>query len=198
MGHDYQNGVCTRCGEQEPSIPEFEDVADPTAYYYNAVYWAAGRGITSGTGPTTFSPNKECTRGQIVTFLWKAMGSPEPRSTYNPFTDVKTTDYFFKPVLWAKENGITSGKTDTTFAPGAPCTRGQIVNFLWKSIGSPEPVSTSNPFTDVKPSDYFFKPVLWAKENGITSGTSATTFSPGKTCTRAQAMTFLWNANGKP
>ena len=172
----------------------YSDVSDPSAYYYDAVYWAAGQGITSGTSPTTFSPGRECTRGQIVTFLWKAMGSPYPFLDNNPFTDVKSTDYFYQAVLWAKKNGITSGTSETTFSPGKPCTRGQIVTFLWKALGSPEPGSLNNPFTDVKSTDYFFKAVLWAKENGITSGTGATTFSPGKTCTRAQAMTFLWNA----
>ncbi len=176
----------------------FEDVADSSAYYYHPVYWAAGKGVTSGTSPTTFSPGRDCTRGQIVTFLWKAMGSPEPNSAENPFTDVKEGDYFYKPVLWAKENGITSGTSATTFSPGKPCTRGQIVTFLWIAKGRPEPVLTENPFTDVKTEDYFFKPVLWAKENGITSGTSDTTFSPSRTCTRAQAMTFLWIASGRP
>ena len=173
---------------------EFEDVSDPSAYYYEPVYWAASRGVTSGTSPTTFSPGKDCTRGQIVTFLWKAMGSPEPRSTDNPFTDVKPSDYFYKPVLWAMENGVTAGTSATTFSPGKACTRGQIVTFLWKAMRSPTLKDTSNPFTDVKPSDYFYNPVLWAKESGVTSGTSATTFSPGKTCTRAQAMTFLYKA----
>ncbi len=196
LGHYYVNDICIRCGEKKPI--EFDDVADPSAYYYKAVYWAAGEGITSGTSSTTFSPGNNCTRGQIVTFLWKTMGSPEPNSTENPFTDVKMTDYFYKPVLWAKENSITSGKTATTFEPSSPCTRGQIVTFLWKAIGSPEPSTTENPFTDVKTSDYFYKPVLWAKENGVTSGTGAATFSPGKTCTRAQAMTFLWIASGRP
>ena len=194
LGHSYVNGVCTRCGEKEISTMEFEDVSDPSAYYYEPVYWAASRGVTSGTSPTTFSPGKDCTRGQIVTFLWKAMGSPEPRSTDNPFTDVKPSDYFYKPVLWAKENGVTAGTSATTFSPGKGCTRGQIVTFLWKAMRSPGPRDTSNPFTDVKPSDYFYNPVLWAKESGVTSGTSATTFSPGKTCTRAQAMTFLYKA----
>ncbi|MBQ9663308.1 MAG: leucine-rich repeat protein [Oscillospiraceae bacterium] len=172
----------------------FCDVADFTTYYYDPVYWAAAKGITSGTSATNFSPTRTCTRGQIVTFLWKALGSPEPSTASNPFTDVKTTDYYYKPVLWAKEKGITSGTSATTFSPGNPCTRGQIVTFLWKALGSPEPSTTSNPFIDVKTTDYFFKPVLWAKENSITSGTSTTTFGPGNSCTRAQAMTFLYKA----
>ena len=176
----------------------FEDVSDPSAYYYTPVYWAVDRGITAGTSPTTFSPGRACTRGQIVTFLWKALGSPEPTSYENPFTDVSSTDYFYKPVLWAKENGVTSGTSKTTFSPGKSCTRGQIVTFLWKALNSPEPSSTNNPFTDVKESDYFCKPVLWAKENSITSGTSATNFSPGNSCTRGQAMTFLYKAINLP
>ena len=176
----------------------FTDVADPAAYYFSAVYWAYKNGVTSGTSATTFSPGKSCTRGQIVTFLWKALGSPEPSSMDNPFTDVKESDYFYKPVLWAKENGVTAGKTPTTFGPGLPCTRGQIVTFLWKALGSPEPSSTNNPFTDVKTGDYFYKPVLWAKEKGITSGTSATTFGPGTPCPRGQSMTFLWISKGRP
>ena len=176
----------------------FTDVYDSNAYFYQPVYWAFDNGITAGTSLRTFSPGNNCTRGQIVTFLWKAMGSPEPSSTENPFSDVTESDYYYKPVLWAKEKGVTSGTSAKTFSPGKPCTRGQIVTFLWKAMGSPEPSSTSNPFKDVKASDYFYKPVLWAKENGITSGTSKTAFSPGNTCTRAQAMTFLWIANGRP
>ena len=176
----------------------FDDVADSTAYFYSPVYWAVDNGVTAGTSPTTFSPGNSCTRGQIVTFLWKAMGSPEPGSLNNPFTDVKERDYFYKPVLWARERGITSGKTATTFAPTAPCTRGQIVTFLWIAKGRPTPTDMSNPFTDVSASDYFYRPVLWARENGITSGTGAVTFSPGKTCTRAQAMTFLHKACSLP
>ena len=184
-------------GEEQITIPVivmFWDVADSEQYFFNPVYWAVEKGVTAGTNPVTFSPGKTCTRGQIVTFLWKALGSPELTSTDNPFTDVKTTDYFYKPVLWAKEKGITAGTSATTFSPGNACTRGQIVTFLWKALGSPEPNSTDNPFTDVKTTDYFYKPVLWAKEKGVTSGTSATSFSPGKSCTRAQAMTFLYKA----
>ncbi len=189
--------ITATIGEEQITIPVivmFWDVADSEQYFFNPVYWAVEKGVTAGTSPVTFSPGKTCTRGQIVTFLWKALGSPEPSSTDNPFTDVKTTDYFYKPVLWAKENGVTAGTSATTFSPGNACTRGQIVTFLWKALGSPEPSSTDNPFTDVKTTDYFYKPVLWAKEKSVTSGTSAISFSPGKSCTRAQAMTFLYKA----
>ena len=176
-----------------PMLPfRFTDVSDPGDYFYAPVYWAKENGITSGTTATTFSPGKPCTRGQIVTFLWKLMGSPEPVSLNNPFADVSPSDYFFKAVLWAKENGITSGTTATTFSPGKPCTRGQCMTFLWHAAGDPPAGSTANPFTDVKAGDYFRSAVLWAKENSITSGTTATTFSPGNTCTRGQIVTFLY------
>ena len=185
-----KNGIKASCTVQV----QFQDVTDPGQYYFDPVYWAVNRKITSGTTPTTFSPFNTCTRGQIVTFLWKAQGSPEPQDWSNPFTDVGTGDYFYKAVLWAKENGITAGTTATTFSPGNACTRGQIVTFLWKALGSPEPRSLSNPFVDVYANDYFVKAVLWAKERGVTSGTTATTFSPFNACTRAQAMTFLYKA----
>ena len=172
----------------------FHDVSDPAAYYYNPVYWAVDNGITSGKSPTTFAPFDSCTRAQVMAFLYKASGSPEVSGS-NPFTDVKESDYFYKPVLWAVENKITSGTSATTFSPYNTCTRAQVMAFLYKAKGSPE-VSGSNPFTDVKESDYFYKPVLWAVANGITNGTSATTFSPYNTCTRAQVMTFLYKAMG--
>ena len=171
---------------------DFEDVTDPGAYYYTPVYWAVERGITSGKTATTFAPYDSCTRAQVMAFLYKAMGSPAVSGS-NPFTDVKESDYFYKPVLWAVENKITSGTSATTFGPYNTCTRAQVMAFLYKANGSPE-ISGSNPFTDVKESDYFYKPVLWAVANGITNGTSATTFSPYNTCTRAQVMTFLYKA----
>ena len=123
-------------------------------------------------------------------------GDPEPTGI-NPFSDVQEMDYFYKAALWAKEQGITAGTSASTFSPTRVCTRGQIMAFLWKAMGSAEP-TIQNPFNDVNETDYYFKAVIWAKEQGITSGTSANSFSPGKTCTRAQAMTFLWNANGRP
>ena len=173
-------------------IATFSDVNDPTAYFYQPVYWAVEYGITSGTSATTFSPYNSCTRAQVMAFLYKAMGSPEVSGS-NPFTDVKESDYFYKPVLWAVSQGITSGTSATTFSPYNPCTRAQVMSFLYKAMGSPE-VSGSNPFTDVKESDYFYKPVLWAVSRGITNGTSATTFGAYNTCTRAQVMTFLYKA----
>ncbi len=171
----------------------FDDVTDSETYYYDPVYWAWENGLTVGTSPATFSPNAACTRGQFVTFLWHMKGDPEPTGI-NPFSDVQETDYFYKAALWAKEQGITAGTSASTFSPTRVCTRGQIMAFLWKAMGSAEP-TIQNPFIDINETDYFFKAVLWAKEQGITSGTSANSFSPEKTCTRAQAMTFLYKAN---
>ena len=178
-----------------PLDPEtgFSDVTEG-AYYHDAVLWAIQNGVTGGTSDVSFSPKKTCTREQIVTFLWKAMGAPEPTATESPFTDVKQGKYYYKPVLWAVENGITGGATATTFGVGKSCTREQAMSFLWKAMGSPEPKSTDNPFTDVKAGKYYYKAVLWAVENGITGGTSAGKFGVGKTCTRAQIVTFLYKA----
>ena len=177
--------------EKPPVV--FDDVPED-AYYAEPVNWAVAHGITNGTSATTFSPDSTCTRGQVVTFLWRAMGSPEPTSNENPFTDVKETDYFYKAVLWAKETGVTAGTSATTFSPGNGCTRAQVVTFLWRAEGKPAPTSSTNPFTDVPAGQYYTDAVLWAVENGITNGTSATTFSPDKTCTRGQIVTFLWRA----
>ena len=163
------------------------------AYYYDAVLWAAENGITGGVDDTHFAPNATCTRAQAVTFLWRAVGSPAPKSSENPFTDVKAGSYYYDAVLWAVENGITNGTSATTFSPDATCSRGQIVTFLWRSQKSPASDSV-NPFTDVAADAYYNTAVLWAAENGITGGTSATTFSPNNDCTRAQIVTFLWRA----
>ena len=174
----------------------FSDVADPGHYSFEPVYWAAKNGITTGTSATEFAPNNPCSRGQIVTFLWRAYGSPEPTLTTNPFKDVKEGAYYYEAVLWAVEKNITTGTSATTFAPNDPCTRKQIVTFMWRAEGSPEPTSDTNPFKDVKSSDYFYKAVLWAVEKKITTGTSATTFAPNDKCTRAQCVTFLMRAVG--
>ena len=170
----------------------FADVDNEEAYFYKPVYWAVDNGITSGTSPSTFSPYNSCTRAQVMAFLYRANGSPAV-SGENPFTDVQESDYFYNPVLWAVQQGITSGTSETTFSPYNSCTRAQVMAFLYKANGSPE-VSGENPFTDVQESDYFYKPVLWAVQQGITSGTSATSFSPYNQCTRAQVMTFLYKA----
>ena len=154
--------------------------------------------ITEGTSPTTFSPNLTVNRAQVVTFLWAAAGKPEPSSEENPFTDVKPGKYYYKAVLWAVENGITSGVTPTTFGPKQVCNRAQVVTFLWAAKGKPEPAATENPFTDVSASAWYYKSVLWAYENGVTGGTGdGTTFSPKADCTRAQVVTFLYKAFGQ-
>ncbi|MGM9573733.1 MAG: S-layer homology domain-containing protein [Hominicoprocola sp.] len=168
----------------------FADVAE-NAYYAPAVEWALKNDVTTGSGESAFSPNGTCTRAQAVTFLWRAAGSPAPKSSDMPFTDVKVGSYYETAVLWAVENGITKGTGDTTFSPNATCSRGQIVSFLWRSQKSPASDSV-NPFTDVAADAYYNTAVLWAAENGITGGTSATTFSPNNDCTRGQIVTFLY------
>ena len=177
---------------------EFKDIPQ-NAYFYNPVMWAVENKITSGTGDgTTFEPNAVCTRGQVVTFLWRAAGQPEPKTTVNPFVDVKTTDYFYKAVLWALENKITTGTGDgTTFEPHANCNRGQIVTFLSRAKNG-TPNAKDNPFVDVASNAYYYNPVLWAVENGITTGTGdGTTFEPNADCTRGQVITFLYRAYTK-
>ncbi|MBR4132808.1 MAG: S-layer homology domain-containing protein, partial [Oscillospiraceae bacterium] len=197
LDHDYKDGVCTRCGAADPDyVPpfRFDDVKDSSQYYFDPVYWAVDKGITTGSTPTTFNPGAGCTRAQVVTFLWRAAGKPEPTTTTNPFEDVAADQYYYKAVLWAVEKGITQGTSPTTFRPDNTCTRGQIVTFLWRYSGQPEPEKADNPFADVPAGEYYYKPVLWAVEKGITKGTSETKFSPDSTCTRAQIVTFLYRA----
>ena len=172
------------------SANPFTDV-ESGAYYHDAVLWAVGKGVTNGTTATTFSPDDTCTRAQAVTFLWRAMGSPEPTSSTCQFTDVDSSDYYYKAVLWAVEKGVTTGTTDTTFSPADTVTRGQAVTFLYRAAEAPA-AGTTNPFTDVKSGDYYYDAVLWAVGKNITEGVSATTFIPANDCTRAQIVTFLW------
>ena len=170
----------------------FVDVKEG-AYYYDAVLWAVEQKITSGTSATTFSPDASCTRAQMVTFLWRAAGSPKVENGKNPFTDVKADAYYYDAVLWAVEKGVTSGTSSTTFSPDATVTRGQTVTFLYRNAGSPE-VSGTMPFTDVEADAYYAKAVQWAVQQKITTGTSETTFSPMSDCTRGQIVTFLYRA----
>ena len=163
-------------------------------FYYDPVMWAVQNGITTGATATTFNPGGNCLRAHVVTFLHRAAGNPEPTSTKNPFKDVKSSDFFYKPVLWAVEKGITNGTTPTTFGSFDNCNRAAVVTFLWRNAGSPEPKSTKNPFVDVKSTDFFYKPVLWAVEQGITNGLDATHFGPATACNRAQVVTFLYRA----
>ena len=173
-----------------PQTGVFVDVATGS-YYEDAVDWAVENGITTGVSANRFDPNGVCTRAQAVTFLWRAAGSPAPRSRTMPFTDVPVGSYYYDAVLWAVENGITKGTSDTTFSPNMTCTRAQIVAFLWRSEKSPA-AGSRNPFADVKSTAYYADAVLWAVENGITKGTTAMKFSPDADCTRAQIVTFLW------
>lgn len=172
-------------------INPFGDVKEKD-YFYEPVLWAVANGITTGTSKTAFSPDNPCTRGQVVTFLWRAAGSPQPEQIDNPFTDVPENQYYYKAVLWAVENSITTGTTKTTFGPDQSCTRGQVVTFLWRAAGRPAPQKAENPFGDVPTGQYYYDAVLWAVEEGITTGTSKTAFSPDKPCTRGQIVTFIY------
>lgn len=171
----------------------FSDVAGG-AYYNEAVRWAVKNGIASGTDAKHFSPDAACTRGQAVTFLWRAAGCPVPALAENPFTDVKPADYCYDAVLWAVQTGVAKGTSASTFSPDAACTRGQIVTFLYRAAGSPSGYGNSG-YTDVPETSYCAAPVAWAVALRVTSGTSAITFSPDALCTRAQIVTFLYRAN---
>ena len=174
----------------------FVDVSSG-AYYNDAVLWAAEKGITGGTDATHFSPNAACTRAQAVTFLWRAAGSPAPKASSMPFTDVADDAYYRDAVLWAVENGITKGTTDTTFSPNATCTRAQIVTFLYRNVQAQGGGFTGEwmfqlPFTDTP--DWAYEAIAWCYKEGITGGTTATTFAPNANCTRAQIVTFLYRS----
>ena len=164
-------------------------------YYYDAVQWAVGKKITSGTSATTFTPDGICTRAQTVTFLWRSQGSPKAAGAENPFTDVSKDAYYYDAVLWAVEQGITNGTSAITFSPDATVTRGQTAAFLWRVAKQPQVDQTANPFADVTQDAYYYNAVLWAVAKEITNGTSSTTFSPDQGCTRAQIVTFLWRTN---
>ena len=168
----------------------FADVP-ANAYFADAVKWAVDKGITNGLSDTMFGPYEPCTRAQIVTFLWRAAGSPEPK-TASSFTDVSASAYYAKAVAWAVENGITNGMTETTFAPNATCTRGQSVTFLHRALKGTASGSTN--FTDVKSDAFYADAINWAVANNVTNGTSNTTFSPNADCTRAEIVTFLYRA----
>ena len=184
---------------EEPAAPvnPFEDVAE-TDWYFNPVMWAVNAGVTGGKTATTFAPNEFCTRAQVVTFLYAAAGKPAVKAENNPFEDVAETDWFYAPVMWAVENGITGGKTATTFAPNDICTRAQVVTFLYAAAGKPAVNNADNPFEDVAGNAWYLNPVLWAVDKGVTGGTSPTTFGPDNNCTRAQVVTFLYANAGKP
>ena len=176
--------------EDNSMLNFFYDVPN-NAYFYEAVKWAVKNGITTGVGNDLFAPEQPCTRAQIVTFLWRAAGSPEPK-TASSFTDVPANAYYAKAVAWAVENGITNGMTETTFAPNATCTRGQSVTFLYRALKGT--ASGSANFTDVKSDAFYADAINWAVANNVTNGTSNTTFSPNADCTRAEIVTFLYRA----
>ena len=216
LGHDWDDGTvtreptqtqpgersfrCNRCGlTRTEELPfRFDDVRDEHAWYFTPVYWALRHEpqITAGTSPTCFSPKQSCTRAQIVTFLWRAFGSPDPAGTELPFEDVPENAYYRKAVLWAAERGITSGTSPTTFSPKASCTRAQVVTFLWIAAGRPDPAGEP-PFEDVPADAYYRKAAAWAAEQGVVAGTTPTTFSPNAPCTRAQVVTMLWRLFGE-
>ena len=178
-----------QASEPTAELP-YTDVADD-AYYYDAVAWAVEKGVTNGITATTFGPGIGCTRAQVVTFLWRAEGSPKATGA-NPFTDVEPGMYYYDAVLWAVEKGITTGTGDgTTFSPDAVCSRAQFVTFLWRAEGSPK-ATGANMFTDVEPGVYYYDAVLWAVEKSVTNGTGGGVFSPDDSCTRAQIVTFLY------
>ena len=157
-------------------------------YFYDPVLWAVGCEITGGTTPNTFSPNDTCTQAQILTFIWRAKGQPEPAIS-NPFGDIKSDDYYYKAALWAYENGLVSG---SSFNASAPCTRSMVVTYLWKMADSP--AASGGSFSDVSSDASYAAAVAWAVDKGITSGDGPNTFSPDKTCTRGQIVTFLHRA----
>ena len=199
LGHSYDSeGVCTRCGHLLQASELYGDVKDG-AWYAEAVVWATLNAVTNGTAEGRFSPNQACTRAQVVTFLWRATGSPDPEAMESQtevpsFTDVSAGAWYAQAVRWAVKAGITTGTGPNSFSPNQPCTRAQIATFLWRSKGSPAPVGVENPFTDLRENSYYYNAVLWAVKAGITTGTSNTSFSPNQICSRAQAVTLLYRA----
>jgi len=173
----------------------FEDTYNLVPAFRDSIEWVYAKGITSGTDATHYNPYGTCTRAHVVTFLWRAAGCPEPINTVNSFSDVVEGSYYYKAVLWAAENGITSGYDDGTFRPGLACTRAQVVTFLWRYMGQPTP-TMDNPFVDIDMNGYYTA-ILWAAESGITSGTDATHFNPYGVCHRAHIATFLYRCMGK-
>lgn len=209
LGHRYDAGVvikeptltamgrilytCTGCGDTyQDMIPKlvnpFEDIQEG-AYYFNAVIWAVNRGITTGIDETHFAPEQPCSRGQVVTFLWRSAGCPAP-TVENPFADVAVSAFYHDAVLWAYGQGITTGMDSTHFAPDETCSRAQVVTFLHRFRGTPEAAREIS-FPDVKPGSYYFHAVRWAASTGITVGMDGGCFCPEQTCTRGQIVTFL-------
>ena len=194
LGHDWHGTGCSRCDEKREN--PFVDVPEDS-FYIDPVLWAVEKGITTGVTETIFDPNGECMRAVVVTFLWRAAGSPEPTTTVNPFVDVKETDYFYKAVLWAYEKGITTGVDATHFGPTLTCNRAQVVTFLYRAVGQPEHGRFERPFTDLEYGAFYYDAVLWAVENKVTDGMGDGTFGINATCNRAQVVTFLYRTYAK-
>ena len=185
LGQAYAMGVLDFFGVQVGFI----DVA-PGAWFADAVEWAVSNGITNGIDSEHFGPEEVCTRGQALTFLWRAMGKPQGVFEYTPFDDVPPGAYYADAVAWAYSEGIAAGIDDRHFAPDDPCTRGQIVTFMWRTAGKPK-ATISNPFVDVPGDSYYLDPILWAVQEGITMGIDSEHFAPNDSCSRAQMVTFL-------
>lgn len=212
LGHRYDGGVllkeptetalgrvrftCIRCSETYLMTYSFRDI-DSEAYYFSPVIWAVNSGITSGLDETHFGPNAVCSRAQVVTFLWRAAGKPEPESAGNPFADVPAGSFYEKAVLWAYETGITTGTDTDHFSPNGACNRAQVVTFLHRFRGCPEPTVTTA-FPDVPTGSFYHKAVLWAAERGITVGMDGGFFCPLLQCSRAQIVTFLYRDERNP
>ena len=194
LGHDWNGTECDRCGDTR--LTPFDDVVEDS-FYEAPVAWAVAEGITNGASANTFNSNGQCLRAQVVTFLYRAAKTPAINADSSPFTDVKSTDFFYAPVLWAVENGITNGVSADRFGSFDVCNRAAVVTFLWRTAGKPEPAGQNNPFVDVSEGDFFYKAVLWAVENNITNGVDATHFGPTSNCNRAQVVTFLYRAFGE-
>lgn len=191
VGHFYSDGKCIRCGKSD-GTSEFSDTGNLIKNYREAIAWAVENGVASGYPDGTFRPNNDCTRGHVVTFLWRANGCPEPTTKTNPFKDVSSSSPFYKAILWAAENKITTGYSDGTFRPNAPCTRAHVVTFLWRSEGKPAYTSKAE-LTDVSGLNKdFTNAIYWAAEEGITTGYYDKTFRPNNVCTRAQVVTFIY------
>lgn len=191
LGHEFVDNICVRCGASA-STDGFTDISSDK-YYFDAINWAVGSGITLGTTESTFSPNDVCTRAQIVTFLWRAAGRPVYNDGVLQFVDVPQSAYYYNAVKWAERNNITEGTDSTHFSPNATCTRAQIVTFLMRAkrfTGDAPDVD----FVDVTVGSYYYKAVCWATKYGVTLGTDATHFSPNAGCTRSQVVTFMYRA----
>ena len=198
-GHIIKYGVCEKCNMRFSN--PFYDV-NGTDWFYSAVMWAYYNTpqVTNGKDESHFAPKASCTRAQVVTFLWRAAGRPEPSGSVKQFSDVPKNNsyaYCYDAILWAVENGITKGTDATHFSPNATVTRAQFVTFLWRYAGEPAPKNMSCGFNDVDANAFYYKAVLWAVENGVTTGKTATQFAPGTTCTRCEVAAFMFRAFSK-